>query len=377
MGRYPRLDDVHREIEYCTFCPKLCRFACPVANAERRETTTPWGRQTLLHLVQAGQAQLDAELTDVLHRCLSCLRCREFCKHEIEVPRAMRAARALAREQGHEPAAVADLRDSFRRHGNPDGFDGLERLRTLVPERYRVAGARAALFLGCAVLDEATDLVAPLLRVLEGVGVDYVAVHSGADQCCGLPLYEAGDREAFVEHGRRLLVQLGGYRTVVAPCPACAYTLRALLPENGLEHGIEVLHVTEFLARRRGALDLLPGGPPTTYFDPCYLGRYLGVYEAPRQLLAMALGRAPREFQRSRNEAACCGGGSLVRRVAPATADACAAAVVAEAREREQAGGEILATACPRCRQSFRAVAGDLVVQDVVELLAERLADET
>ncbi|MEO7094874.1 MAG: (Fe-S)-binding protein, partial [Polyangiales bacterium] len=39
------------ELETCAFCPKLSRAACPVSNADGRETTTPWGKMTAAYLV--------------------------------------------------------------------------------------------------------------------------------------------------------------------------------------------------------------------------------------------------------------------------------------------------------------------------------------
>ena len=39
----PVLSSRERELELCAYCPKLCRAACPVSNAEPKETLIPWG----------------------------------------------------------------------------------------------------------------------------------------------------------------------------------------------------------------------------------------------------------------------------------------------------------------------------------------------
>ena len=71
------LDAHARTIETCVFCPKLCRFGCPVAEAEARETVTPWGLMTLADDVRRGRRPLDAAAADVWARCTGCGRCRD------------------------------------------------------------------------------------------------------------------------------------------------------------------------------------------------------------------------------------------------------------------------------------------------------------
>jgi Fe-S oxidoreductase len=73
----------------------------------------------------------------------------------------------------------------------------------------------------------------------------------------------------------------------------------------------EVLHHTQFLSELIGAgrLKLGTSEPKkVTYHDACYLGRYNGIYELPRQLLTTA-GLDLVEMPRRKTKAFCCGGG--------------------------------------------------------------------
>jgi Fe-S oxidoreductase len=109
-----------------------------------------------------------------------------------------------------------------------------------------------------------------------------------------------------------------------------------------------------------------------TYHDPCYLGRYNGIYEAPRRLLQSIPGLTLIEMANSRQMSLCCGGGGggAWSDVAPQQRLG-----VPRVEEALRTGAEILATACPYCNrmlsEAVRAlgIEDQIAVRDVAELL--------
>jgi Fe-S oxidoreductase len=100
-----------------------------------------------------------------------------------------------------------------------------------------------------------------------------------------------------------------GVKKIVTQCPHCLNTLKNEYPQ--FDGDFEVVHHTEFLNDliASGRLKISGGwGKAVTYHDPCYLGRYNGVYELPRQLLKNA-GFDLVEMPRKKGKAFCCGGG--------------------------------------------------------------------
>jgi Fe-S oxidoreductase len=144
----------------------------------------------------------------------------------------------------------------------------------------------------------------------------------------------------------------------------------------------KVVHYTELLMDllRAGRLAVRPkANGIVTYHDPCYLGRYNGVYDAPRGILS-ALGIEFKEMPRNRAHAACCGagGGRIWMEDAPGVRER-----PAENRLREAAaleGVSTLVVTCPKDLVMFQdavkntGLEGKLAVRDLAELVEERLA---
>src|SRR5258708_21834765 len=99
-------------------------------------------------------------------------------------------------------------------------------------------------------------------------------------------------------------------KTVVATCPHCFNTIKNEYPQLGGNY--EVVHHTEFISRliETGQLSL-PAGFDTrklTYHDPCFIGRWDGIYEEPRRVLTGITGEGVTEMRRNKNRSFCCGG---------------------------------------------------------------------
>jgi Fe-S oxidoreductase len=109
-----------------------------------------------------------------------------------------------------------------------------------------------------------------------------------------------------------------------------------------------------------------------TFHDPCYLGRYNGVFDAPRDLVRLTSQKAPREMEKSRAQSFCCGGGGGMSFV-----DELPNQRVNQERATQAlaTGADIVAVGCPFCttmlEDGIRAKKGDRQVEvlDVAELL--------
>lgn len=336
--------DQHRQAyAYCAYCPKMCRFACPVSESTHSETTSTWGKMQQAYLATTKDRPLGEGGSKALYACTGCMRCRTHCKHENEVGWALFDARELAIRQGHAPRGARTTIDTFLQHGNPFGQD----LARWV-DHYRADGpVRYPLFPGCAALVKNSRAVEDAIAVGRALAAP-VGVCKAASRCCGYPLHAAGDQRAFADHAREVARALAPYPELVVLDPGCAYTFRVIYPRAGIHLPNRLLTFTEVLAERLGhapKLEKLPGA--VSYHDACHLGRGLSEYEPPRQLLAAAVSEV-REAPEAKEEASCSGGGGLLPRTMPETS----VDVARRCAERHQDSADRpIVTACPTARR--------------------------
>ena len=366
LRRLPALEARKSTLERCVFCPKLCRTACPVSNAEPRETLTPWGKMSMAYFVANESVALAPSFADPAWACTGCFGCREHCDHKNDVTGTLFDARSALVEAGTAPAPVKRVLERFTEKTEVLGKSAGE--LSVLPEVSD--GARVALLLGCAYARsasaEARDAVRATAKLVGGQ-VSIVKV------CCGAPLLYAGDKKRFVQQGEMLAQTLKHKERLIVVDAGCAATIRVHHAANGIGMITPVEHFAERAARELGQMRQVHGlgDGPVRYHDACQLGRGLGVYDQPRALLSRALGRAPEEFDRRRDDARCSGAGGLLPVTMPEVSAAIAQGRVAE---HEASGGGTIVTACASSLRTFRKQGANAV--DLVTVVARALGVE-
>jgi dimethylglycine catabolism B len=345
----PVLAERRAALETCGYCPKLCRAACPVSNAEPRDTITPWGKMTISWLAARGDVPVDTDHTRVAWACTGCFACRERCDHRNPVVETLTDVRAAARAAGVAPAESERV---VERHPGR-----MSRLRLVLNDLQSMPEVDAispiALLIGCGYLvepEQARDVVS-----VAGALAGNVRLISG---CCGAPLAWAGDREGAQRARAEVGAALAGVQTFIVADPGCALDLAALSPTP----------LVDLAARQLPRLRRLPDlqdGPPLRWHDPCQLGRGLGRYDEPRAVLTRLIGRAPEEFAERRERAACSGAGSLLPVTMPEVSRAIAARRLGD---HEELGGGSVVTACGASRRRFLAAMPRRDARSVVDL---------
>lgn len=363
MRRLNVLEPRRSTLEKCVFCPKLCRSACPVSNAEPRETLTPWGKMSMAYFIATESVELSRSFADPAWACTGCFGCREQCDHRNDVAATLFDARAGLVETQTAPPAVMRVIDQF------DARAGVlrERARGLSTMPEVDASSRTALLLGCAHSRGAeSESREAVIAAAEMTGAPVALL----DICCGAPLLYAGAKPRFLEQGEQLKAALHKTERLIVVDAGCAATIRVHHASNGLHMPASVEHFSETAMRALGRIQCVPdlGEEPVRYHDACQLGRGLGVYEEPRALLAQLLGHAPEEFVRHHQEGQCSGAGGLL----PSTMPEIASRITRERiREHQELGGGTIVTTCASSLLAFRKQGGNAI--HLISLVARGL----
>ena len=166
-----------------------------------------------------------------------------------------------------------------------------------------------------------------------------------------------------------------GVKKIVTTCPHCFNTLSR--DYRDLDFNIPVEHYTTYIngLLSDGRLALKPAAFEFTYHDSCYLGRYMDIFDEPRNLLQSAGGRLT-EMAKSGYESFCCsgGGGRIL-----AEEKIGSRINVERVRMAKETGAPLLVSNCPFCLTMFEdgiktgGCEGELQVRDLAEIVAERI----
>lgn len=226
----------------------------------------------------------------------------------------------------------------------------------------KLAGSNTLYYPGCVTRYALPEVGRRYEELLRRAGVD-VIVLPGETLCCGSPVKRAGYTADFDELKRKNLDIFARFsvRQIITNCPGCYHTFK-------YDYGLEAHHVAQVLAQRQraGKHTRITNADAITYHDPCHLGRWSGVYDEPRQLLAQA-GWAVAELPDNREHSLCCGAGGGLKSNFPELADA-----IARDRLAQVENGR-LCTACPLCYAHFKANANGVEVIEFGEALAHRV----
>jgi Fe-S oxidoreductase len=350
----------------CVECGR-CSEHCPATNTGKilNPKEIALGFRGYLNEFGPGSEEplLGAYLSQAaVFQCTTCGSCEFQCPVGVQhLPMIIGLRRGAVNTGKWEDDYGTKLFLNLERNGNALGFSASERDKLIQKQELPIFDGTQeyCLWLGCmgAYDPQGREIVASLVRVFRELKVSFGVLRK--EKCTGDPARRLGNDLAFGQLAESNLETLREVKVkrIVSICPHCVRTIGTDWAEYGAEFGNAppIEHHSEFLARH---LDRLPkqtgASEKIVYHDPCYLGRYRNVYDAPRDVVGR-FGTLS-EPERSRERSFCCGAGGGLAFLGEETGKRVS---VERAEQLVATGASVVAAACPFCNTMFRdALAG-------------------
>ncbi len=338
-----------KSIEYCTFCPKMCRFACPVALAEARETVTPSKKMEFLYLIGGCHRKPSPELIEAIYKCTGCLHCFTYCGHKNMIMHVYYSARNELKYCADDKirGLVEKYSDNYRRTSNPFGDKFTQRFREM-QSVHNAPGRNVLFFSGCTEANFYPETTERVFRLIKRFYPEAEFIQS-KHYCCGYPLLNFGLMNEFIENARIISQEINRFKIVITNCPACAFILKSVYSGAGITLKPEILTLVETIS---GFLNRFPQTSERTdviYHDPCYLSRYQKIIAEPRRIL-QKLGYSITEYEWNGIDSECCG--ASVAPIFPELSSEIAKRRLSQ-MDNSIYGKRRFFTSCPSCRRRF------------------------
>jgi Fe-S oxidoreductase len=383
------------DAEACVACGR-CEENCPASISgkllsPRKVMQQIYSQAKTFRDARQGNPGLHGPLADAISpeefwACTSCMACVAHCPVSAEpLDKIIDLRRHQVLGEGRLPVEARGMIRNLDLFGDVQGKGAARRADWAMHRDVPVLGSAAAgadilLWVGCAgsyhPRNQQTSRA--MVKILQTAGVRF-AILGKAERCCGDPARRLGEESLFQRLAQQNIEAFNRYgvQSVVTLCPHCLNTLKNEYPVLGCR--LTVLHATEYVMGLLGAGQLqlkYPLVKKLAIHDACYLGRYNGVYQAPRQLCQNVPGLMLSELERSRENGFCCGGGGgrmWLHEHGGRNINVVRAEEIAESRV------ELIGTTCPYCLVMLDDGVKSLelgkkpVVSDVIDIVANAL----
>lgn len=389
------LAELREDFSLCGKC-KLCQGVmaqqcdnprfwrnCPSGSRFRYEAYYAPGKLEIARCLDLVEIEPDDRMQHAVYTCMLCGSCEDRCYpvKQIHPGWVLQLLREQAVADGWAPVEwFSQMLDNYEKFDNPYGVPSGKRVAWT--EGLEVKNALAEkveylLFVGddYSSFESMAPRMRSVARVLARGGIDFGTLGE-AEVSSGSALLMIGDRDYFETLAAANIEKMeeAGIGKVITADP---HAYAVLKEEYAKSLPIEVYHFAEVASRLVKGGELKPEkevAVKAAYHDPCRIGRRHGIFDEPRSVLASIPGLEPVEFERSRKNSLCCGGGGSVFFWEPDYAQGVTAERLFEA---ESVGAEAIVTSCPICVRMFEdAIAArglHIKVYDLAEILEESL----
>ena len=364
-----KVQEISDVLKHCGSC-NYCRDYCPMYIHLGSELDSPGGKIRALRAYAEKMKNPPQELLDRLY-CADCRRCEAVCPANVPVTQIWHDAKAsLLNTGGTMSESLQSVIKWLNEEGTPLVGQEAEERTVWAEDLELPEKSNTAIFSGCMGsfwYPDQPEMVVDLMKKLM-INVGYVP----KEVCCGLFSHWAGDDKGFHESIKKNydMFKEAGIDHIITGCGGCFGTLAEHYPHVIKDFDIKIHHNVEVIADmvRNGVLTFKGLDKKYTFHDSCHLGRALGIYEPPREIIRAIPGLELIEMAGHKETSNCCGGFLTV--LDPDLSESVGKMRIAEAVELDVDG--IITTCIPFYKSlSYNARGTDLEVIQLDELILD------
>ena len=380
IGKMPR---IQQELAACLQCG-YCISVCEAHSQTPWESVTPRGKiYYLKQISNAGgvdkllgrEVSLSPYFVDAMYKCTGCGNCEEVCHANIPLVEFWETMRKWIVDEGAGPmTAHKGMAKKVGEVHNPYGEPHYKRADWWPAEIEKSPTPDVVFFAGCTGAYRQQGLPQTGVRVLARAGVKINTL--GIDEwCCSSPLLRTGTHIHSLECAEQVVEKADGMgaKDMVMTCSGCYKTVSTDFGKFYAKTGQNVYHFSQYVERLISERKLPLNNEfkaKVTYHDPCHMGRHMGVFDSPRNVLKKIKGIELVEMDRTRESSRCCGAGGGYK----SQYNDLAVNIAAErVRDAEETGAEVLVTCCPFCvvnlTQGAKQINSKIKIMDLSEVL--------
>ena len=383
----------------CTECGR-CTSVCPAATVGKslspREIMVDIRRRTKdkAPLMAAGVTEgpefektlVHDYIQDIkLWECTTCMACVQECPVMIEhLDSIVDMRRNLVLTESQFPSNLNNVFKSIETNFTPWAFNQADRanwaegmnIKTIAEDN----SGEILFWVGCAGSFDARykKVTQSFAKLMQNANVNF-RILGTEEKCNGDTARRLGNEYLAQMMMKDNVETLNNYgvKKIVTACPHCFHSLKNEYPQFG--GNFEVMHHSQLIEQliEEGRIKLKESGGKKgkiTYHDSCYLGRYNGVYNSPRNSLKRIKNLELAEMKRNKSKGFCCGAGGGRMFLEDEEGGR-----INEERTKEalSTNAETVASACPFCMTMITdgikqfEKSDDIAVKDIAEIILE------
>lgn len=382
----------------CTECGR-CTDVCPANNVGK--TLSP--RKIIVDirartkekapLLASGISEGDVFEKTLVHdfisdkelwQCTTCMACVQECPVMIEhVDSIVDMRRNLVLSESQFPSNLNNVFKSIETNFTPWAFNSADRanwaeglnIKTMAEDK----NSEYLFWVGCAGSfdDRYKKVSVAFAKLLQKAGIEF-RILGTEEKCNGDTARRLGNEYLAQMMMMENVETLNNYgvKKIVTACPHCYHSLKNEYKQFG--GNFEVKHHTELISEliEDDKIQIKDSEETNkiTYHDSCYLGRYNGIFDQPRNSLNKLSSFEIIEMERNKSKGFCCGAGGGRMFLEDEEGGR-----VNEERTREalETNASIVASACPFCMTMITDgvkhfdKAEKVSVKDIAEIILE------